>query len=224
MTKAHTEISPLDIYTELISYTLYLIGTPPLESDAEKAAVTMDVLLKRSQKRSSETLAWAQAQWLDGFFPIAAWIDECLQNPAWPGCRGWLKWSLQRRFFNSSIAGQEFFKRLEGLDESDTGVREIYDFCLALGFHGQFYENDSQDQQRLEEICQANLVKFCQDDPALEIPSELFPAGTATRLPKVRGAIWPRLRNWLCWLLPPCLIFLLYYLLSVRLVDLIPSR
>jgi type VI secretion system protein ImpK len=48
---------------------------------------------------------------------------------------------LQRKLFSTSLAGVQFFDRLEKLEKNDQELREIYVTCLALGFVGRYSIN-----------------------------------------------------------------------------------
>ncbi|MDR1044455.1 MAG: DotU family type IV/VI secretion system protein [Candidatus Adiutrix sp.] len=51
----------------------------------------------------------------DAFFAACAYIDEALMNSNWTNKGQWLRHSLIRRYFNTLLAGTEFFDRLTHL-------------------------------------------------------------------------------------------------------------
>lgn len=78
----------------------------------------------------------------DALFPVVAWIDERLSLlPSWRETRPWRGHMLQRSLFGTSVAGVQFFERLEALAPDDSALREVYVTCLALGFVGRFSQN-----------------------------------------------------------------------------------
>lgn len=80
-----------------------------------------------------------------GLFAVLAWADEKLLASAWTGARRWSRHLLQKKYFNTTKAGVEFFDRLHGLPSGKKEVREVYALCLALGFSGRYgYERDLQ--------------------------------------------------------------------------------
>jgi type VI secretion system protein ImpK len=90
-------------------------------------------------------------------YAIAAFYDETL------------KWEsrLERRFFNSSIAGDEFFDKLDQMlervkgTEPPYGVLEVYYICLTLGFGGRYIGESSKLQRyirKLQEILKAETT------------------------------------------------------------------
>jgi len=75
----------------------------------------------------------------EALFAVCAWADEVLMNATWPGVsERWVTLLLQQKFFNTNIAGEEFFVRIERLSTSDSLAFDVYAFCLANGFKGKF--------------------------------------------------------------------------------------
>lgn len=80
-----------------------------------------------------------------GLFAALAWADEKLLASPWVGARRWSRHLLQKKYFNTTKAGVEFFDRLYSLPSGKKEVREVYALCLALGFSGRYgYEKDVQ--------------------------------------------------------------------------------
>ena len=87
----------------------------------------------------------------DALFPVLAWIDERVSlTHQWEGSDAWQDFLLQRMYFRTTLAGVEFFERLEDLDERDVQVREVFLMCLCLGFMGKY--NTQPDASDLAEI------------------------------------------------------------------------
>lgn len=205
----------LDSYTELLSYVLYLMHDPNLAQSADAAAAIIDQLLTRSRNLASDN-GFEENLWLEGLYPVAAWVDEQLLNLEWAGRDAWIGKSLQRRYFNTTLAGRDFFVRLDQLEETNTALREVFDICLALGFRGQFF--DSDDSPRLKEIAEQNLSKYMQDLP-LQMEKELFPF-SGMKMEKSYSSFSRFLRPLslgLMWLLPIALLIGLYFWLHASL-------
>lgn len=98
-------------------------------------------------------------------FAVCAWVDEMLLSSAWEQKHLWLREQLQRTYFSTTGAGEEFFERLDGLGPQHREVREVYYLCLVLGFSGRFCEPD--DQYRLEQLKSANLKLLLGSSAAL---------------------------------------------------------
>ena len=89
---------------------------------------------------------------------VCALIDERILESDWRYRSTWQRAPLQKHFFDTNVAGSEFFTRLDGLNESNPQhqqVREIYLYCLKQGFSGCYF--DLGDQSRLSEITTANF-------------------------------------------------------------------
>jgi type VI secretion system protein ImpK len=74
-------------------------------------------------------------------YALAAFIDETVINSE-NNCREtWIADPLATAFFNDSLAGENFFKRLEAMLpdlKRNLEVVEVYYFALALGFQGRY--------------------------------------------------------------------------------------
>jgi type VI secretion system protein ImpK len=93
--------------------------------------------------------------WREGLFAVCALIDEMILCSAWPGRDKRQLNQLQHHFFNTTNAGTEFFDRLKALTPDEDGVREVYGWCLAMGFKGAYFR--PEDAGTLEGITRANL-------------------------------------------------------------------
>lgn len=95
-------------------------------------------------------------------FAVCAWVDEVFLNL--PGEENMIfrgKWSrrlLQKEYFNTSNAGNEFFQRLNDLENGASLAREVFYACLALGFRGRYYHYD--DQALIEQLIHANQYQI----------------------------------------------------------------
>jgi type VI secretion system protein ImpK len=108
-------------------------------------------------------------------FAVCAWVDETLLSMQWPGRSQWQKEQLQRLFFKTTRAGEEFFERLNRLGVHQQDVREVYYLCLALGFSGKYIHDE--DRFLLDKLRGSNLKLLFGS--SVGIPSfkdiELFP-------------------------------------------------
>jgi type VI secretion system protein ImpK len=201
----------LDLYTELIATVLYLGRNSATSPNIDQLSPILEQLLDRSQSQAAKN-GVTKDRWLAGLYPVVAWIDEQLLNMDWPGRSSWAGQSLQRRLFQTTLAGRDFFVRLEQLSPEDHSLREVYDLCLALGFRGQFFQ--PEDTDRLREIMDSNLNTMHVALP-LRLPAPLFPN-------KNEHAVFNGVQGYrpdkplvqaLLWLLPVLLLLGLYLLL-----------
>jgi len=86
-------------------------------------------------------------------FAVVAFIDEVFLNADWGGQEAWSRNPLQRVHFGTANAGDEFFKRLDALNPfnpAENDIREVYFYCLSLGFTGRY--DYSGGQAKLAEL------------------------------------------------------------------------
>jgi len=97
-------------------------------------------------------------------FAIAALVDEVVLSSQYADVSQWQVSPLQKQLFAVTTAGIEFFKRLDNLNELDPqhqDVREVYLFCLKLGFTGCYF--DIGHRAKLDSIIQANYQLLRKD-------------------------------------------------------------
>jgi type VI secretion system protein ImpK len=97
----------------------------------------------------------------DLVYAIAALADEVAL--AIPQAHAvWMSASLQLRYFNENLAGENFFRRLETLRQTPAryGVLRIYYTCLLLGFQGRFrVRGAEQELEQLTEQVRLDLTR-----------------------------------------------------------------
>lgn len=161
----------VDCFAELFAFTGYLL------KDINRSSVTYEAaeknysfLVTRAEERARSS-GYSEEEWLEGFFPVCAWIDESILCSDWPGKSRWEHAQLQRRYFQITNAGVEVFTKLAILSEEAREVREVYAYCLAMGFRGTFYQAPDSEFQ---EIVFENLRTLAEESSP-DFPQELFP-------------------------------------------------
>lgn len=212
----------IDCFMEIIAYTLYRVdcgsGAHP---DFETVQADYDALLKRSGRYAQQAKI-SSSDWKKACFPVCAWVDEQIMCSDWPEKGRWQQNQLQLKFFQTTMAGREFFNRLEKLKENEREVREVFTYCLALGYKGRYYTDD--DQMQLSEIKVENLLKYFSEDQELNLPESLFPEAYQDRAAAgkaffYKSGFWPAV---LFFALPPVVVagaYIFYYESLGRLVE-----
>jgi type VI secretion system protein ImpK len=182
----------------------------------ETIASTYNRLIQTAQD-AAKSAGIPKKQFDKVLFPVFAWIDETILDTGWAARADWVNNSLQKRFFNTTNAGNEFFQRLEKLKPDDRDLLEIYDYCLASGFKGRYFE--SYHQEELEGI-RKNTCKLLWGQDVSELPEVLFPdAGDTLLLKRIKRKRWKGLSSFASvFVLLPILLFLaLYYFFTGQL-------
>jgi type VI secretion system protein ImpK len=92
--------------------------------------------LIEAQERPARSGAVAWESYVEARFAVLAWVDELVLNSPWQHRSQWQH--LMLTYYATLNAGNQFFERLERLPAAARDVREMYYFCLALGFEGKF--------------------------------------------------------------------------------------
>jgi len=127
MNDSHTLTLP-NICAELFSFIVYLREARAFEPpDALHDRI---VTLFNAMDRKVREVRIADSDIQDAKYALVALIDETI---------GWES-RLELEFFDSNVAGEEFFNKLEREREAEARdeVLEVYYLCLMLGFEGKY--------------------------------------------------------------------------------------
>jgi type VI secretion system protein ImpK len=164
-----------DCFMQVIAYVVYFLKTvagkqPPYDQ------VKADIMRLLAQSEGGVKQGLVSQEDYDGArFAICSWIDEAMLNSSWNQRQQWQREQLQRLYYQTTEAGEEFFERLNQLGPHQREVREIYYLCLALGFMGRFCQ--AGDEALLEQLKTSNLKLLVGSSvglPSLE-QAQLFP-------------------------------------------------
>lgn len=174
-----------DCFMEVIVYAVYFQRTVAMKQPHYEQ-VRNDILrlLTQSEDCLKKGL-FPQEDYDQARFVICAWIDEVILNSAWDKKNQWQKEQLQRIYYHTADAGEEVFERLNTLGLHQREVREVYYFCLALGFMGRYCHKG--DEYLLEQLKTSNLKLLMGSSvglPSLE-RTELFPEAYPTEAAKM---------------------------------------
>lgn len=129
-----------------------------------------------------------------GKFAVVAFIDEVLLCSSWPNKSAWQKMPLQRKYFDTTNIGAEFYDHLNKLSKHgpDKEVREVFSLCLGLGFKGKYFNLD--DRPKYEEIKAFNLGVLLPDEAKGNIDKTiLFPLAWGEAALSGKSSFIPRL-------------------------------
>ncbi len=144
-----------DCFIDIIAYVAYFsrrvdVSQPPFE----QIQADISRLLSASRQHvGNENVT--QEDYDFARFAIVAWVDETIMNSNWHQRDLWKGELLQRKYYQTSDAGEIFFERLNQLGPHQRDVREIYFLCLAMGFKGQYCHDG--DEVLLDQLKKSNL-------------------------------------------------------------------
>jgi type VI secretion system protein ImpK len=179
-----------DCFAELIAYTLYFQKSvenrqPPYEQ------VKADVL--RSLAKSEDCVKkglFPEDQYDMARFAVCAWVDEAILNSTWQEKEAWKREQLQRMYYHTTEAGEEFFDRLNTVDFYQKDVREVYYLCLAMGFVGRYIRKG--DEFLLDQLKSNNLKILLGSSVGLpslkrgDLFPDAYPTESAPAVPQKR--------------------------------------
>lgn len=110
----------------------------------------MRSLIEELTFKTSRTVgALGANQIRDAQYIMVALTDEIFLNINWPGAKQWQKSLLEAQMFETQIAGELFFKKLDTLLESNDPTRGelalLYFLALSLGFKGKYKDHEDRE-------------------------------------------------------------------------------
>ncbi|WP_319589207.1 DotU family type IV/VI secretion system protein [uncultured Desulfobulbus sp.] len=166
----------IDCFLKPLAYTAHMVGTGSDASVAlPQANKIIHRLLDESGKRADHA-GFAPQEYNEARFAVCAWIDEAILNSNLPESDLWLGELLQRAFYSTNRAGEEFYTRMDNLSESELQVREVFHHCLALGFKGRYFSPEMASE--LETIKQREFSRLKREHTLLTPGNQeqFFPA------------------------------------------------
>ena len=122
-------------------------------------------------------------------YPLVALADEIALNTDWPGRDDWEEDLLEHQYFGTSVAGEEFYKKLKEVGPDEDQLAEIYFLCLSLGFKGRF-RNRPEERREIQQQLYARLPHRIAKKSETLCPSayEYSVERDMTRLPALTAA------------------------------------
>lgn len=204
-----------DCFMGLIVYTVYFQRTVTTKQ-LNYEEVRNDVIRLLTQSEDYlKNGPFSQEDYDQARFVVCAWIDEVILNSGWDKKSQWQKEQLQRVYYNTAGAGEEVFERLNNLGLHQREVREVYYFCLALGFMGRYCNKG--DNVLLEQLKTSNIKLLMGSSvglPSLEM-AELFPGAYPTETAAMEPQKWKfsfSVPAIICLVAPPFLFGVLFFI------------
>ncbi len=204
-----------DCFSETIAYVSYF-----LDSGAS-SQISFDQLMADVRRLLSESESYVKKELVNeqdydqARFAVCAWIDEAVLSSDWHDKGHWQQEPLQRAYYQTADAGEEFYQRLNSLGLQQQDVREVYYLCLAIGFKGRFCQDG--DEFLLEQLKTSNLKLLTGSSvgiPSLE-RTELFPQAYSVETESIplKSEKWRFSPATLGFLGGPILLFMLLFLI-----------
>lgn len=158
-------------------------------------------LEEQSLSASYQLGEYAQSNFREAQYLMAALSDEIFLNLHWLGQKQWAKHLLETQLFQTQVAGELFFTRLDVLlnaaDPTRNELAMVYFLCLSLGFRGKYRDLDDEGAINYYKKKLYHLVHNRESD--LFTPGRKYLSNTMYEhnltLPLSKGL--PDIRHWL---------------------------
>ncbi|MDP2193318.1 MAG: DotU family type IV/VI secretion system protein, partial [Alphaproteobacteria bacterium] len=105
-----------------------------------------EVLEKQAIQASKGIGGTTASYFRDAQYIMVALADETFLMMDWPGAKAWRKALMEAQIFQTQVAGEQFFKRLDVLLSSSDPARselgQVYLMALSMGFRGRYTEKE----------------------------------------------------------------------------------
>jgi type VI secretion system protein ImpK len=161
-----------DCFIEVLAYVKLAMRRPSAQYEAFRTRVLSQL---DEAKNRTMTEGFSNDEYQNALFAVVAWVDEAVMTSEWEGKAAWKKELLQQKYFATGRAGVEFFTRLDQIASHQQSVREVYYFCLMLGFKGKFVTKAQE--KTLDELKQHHVAMLVRDAQTIAVGdgATLFP-------------------------------------------------
>ncbi|MBX9805061.1 MAG: DotU family type IV/VI secretion system protein [Alphaproteobacteria bacterium] len=170
-------VDPIKLAEEMLTKQLLNPEEPlPEEPAPEKAKPVEPSILQKKQQEESDNLLvntiqrrlsliledqaiqstiqageFAASSYQDSLYAMVAFADEIFLNIPWAGQKHWENNLLESRFFQTQIAGELIFEKIEELVSNNDPMRAdlaiVYLLILGLGFKGRYRGEEANVEQ-----------------------------------------------------------------------------
>jgi len=162
-------------------------------------------LLERQALEAGQGGAFAYEVYREAQYVMAALADEVFLHLEWEGKSSWPL--LESRLFQSHVAGEEIFVRLDRLlqrrDPFYLDLAAVYFMALSLGFRGKY--RGHEDRERIEYRRRLFQMIYRRDPKLFTATAPLFPQAYQYTLDKSDVKKLPAQWTWM-WLIAAVLI------------------
>lgn len=184
---AISTLSLLDCCLPVIVYLSWLTEGDR-EQEADQVRTRFEILF-RDLDAQAQAMGYNQEEVRFTMFALVAAIDERLMLHDWPGRKDWFREPLQLVFFNTNAVGEEFYQRLEQVQQRMSegvlraDVLEVYHAMLATGLQGQLGATLALRKQRDDLIAELSkqLAQLRPRDAELSGENEMHSVGNILR-------------------------------------------
>ncbi|MCX9039109.1 DotU family type IV/VI secretion system protein [Citrobacter portucalensis] len=160
-------MSLLDSYLPVFKIVLQMISEPTLfieyDDCRQECIVRLDQAIYNAKIQDASEAEKEAAR-----TAVIAWLDETILLSTLPWRQRWQSESFQRKYLNTTVAGEFFFTLLEQLEPAHEQARAVFLFCLQLGFLGQY--STQEDKTTLMNII-VEQRRLCLPEEWLEWPN-----------------------------------------------------
>jgi type VI secretion system protein ImpK len=182
----------IDCFLKPLAYTTYIVGAGAAQPVPISQATSIIHRLLDESGKMADHAGFAQQEYNEARFAVCAWIDEAILNSNLPEREAWLGELLQRTFYSTNKAGEEFYTRMESLTEANGQVRDVFHHCLALGFKGRYFAPETAGE--LDAIKKQAFARFKMENTLLAASDQVrfFPE-SYPKTPALRRRGLPRI-------------------------------
>lgn len=106
----------------------------------ESLQTQVDQMLEEADRRGT-VFGYSRETLIEARYAVVAFLDEMILQSGWDQKNQWASHLLQYKYFQTQVAGEDFFHHLTTLRRAlpvNTDLLEVFHACLILGFEGKY--------------------------------------------------------------------------------------
>lgn len=131
----------LECYLPVFRRVTEMISDPQQFTDYEQSRRGCTDTLEQA-RQSANLLDVSEEEKEASHLAVVAWVDESILRSGLPWRQHWQGELLQRKYLQTTVAGELFFTQLAQLSPSQQQAHKVFLFCLQNGFQGQYSTDD----------------------------------------------------------------------------------
>lgn len=164
----------MDLCTPVFGYAAMLPPDPAAaQPDYEQFRNQVLAALNRIQADASEHGIEAEDA-RQACYALSFFLDTQVAQSKWTGKERWSGEPLGIVLQQDPEGGVNFFRRLDAFGDRQSGVKEVFLVCLAMGFRGKYAEQDAATQAAQIAAVRQKIVRSIHPEP-MDKQGELFP-------------------------------------------------
>lgn len=202
----------IQIFTEIVTYTKIIIDNEEQFIFEEVQSNYIELFENTNTELKKYNLDERSTKFI--FLAFVGWVDEQILLSQVSFKNNWLKNSLQKRYFNLTTIGDDFFAYYDEFKQQDNYLKLIYIYILCLGFKGKYLIRTKE----LNELIEKELSEFNKEE-SINFFKNVYSTSKSKKEPRKRFFYFKLNYIIFSLLVSVCLIFTMNFFLNKKVLE-----